>query len=67
MNPPKSEPRFAVTPRQMKLSEARAHFAIKQQQVAQLGHAIEALADPKVADDIALKVADKILNSNFGP
>ncbi len=53
--------------RELRLSELRGKWAIKQQQAAQLASAIEVLANPKMQDRVALKVADKILNANIGP
>jgi len=57
-----------MTTREIKLSELRAKWAIKQQQAAQLAAAIWVLDDKNMMDDvIALKVADDICQANIGP
>jgi SOS response regulatory protein OraA/RecX len=56
-----------LSQRQIKLSELRAKWAIKQQQATQIAHAIDALADSNMTDEAAIDVAEKILNANIGP
>jgi len=53
--------------RQVRVSELRAKWAIKQQEAAQLSAAITVLASPTTTDDVALSVSEKILNANLGP